>query len=463
MVKAGREPAFLIANCLAGDGPARMIRGSGCDNLASRDGDLKSLFPTKIASVLQALGVLMTESTRTAPRLLFVDDEPSIRLTLPAILKRRGFDVTAAATVSEALNFIATQKFDFLLSDLNIGEPGDGFTVVSAMRRTQPEAGTFILTGYPAFETALEAIRQQVDDYFVKPADVDTLVQKIQEKLATPRNGKRRIEIKRLTTILNESKRQIVSQWLKMARADEQINSTRRSDAELIDHLPSVIDEMMRDRESQRLSPQGLLAAQKHGTERFRQGCTIPTMIRESGILHEVVSRVVQENLLAVEISFVIADIMSIGETIQAFLEESMRAYLHARHALTEAAQPAKGKSVLLLISANRELSLLRAYALQRAGYSISRADSRQDALGLLNQQFDALIISYSVAPEMIVEMTELFRERNPNSPVIGVTQQSWQDLKIAADYTITGEEGPEALLETVETALNRKQLRLVK
>jgi CheY-like chemotaxis protein len=56
-------------------------------------------------------------------KLLFVDDEPTIRLTLPAILKQEGFDVTAAATVPEALAYINKEKFDVLLSDLNIGQP----------------------------------------------------------------------------------------------------------------------------------------------------------------------------------------------------------------------------------------------------------------------------------------------------------------------------------------------------
>lgn len=264
----------------------------------------------------------------TPPRLLFVDDEPSIRVTLPAILKRKGFDVTAAATVSEALNLIATQKFDFLISDLNIGEAGDGFTVVSAMRRTQPQAGTFILTGYPAFETALEAIRQQVDDYFVKPADVETLVQKIQSTLLAPRKDTRKIEMKRLTEVLNENKNNIISQWLMLAKADGQICSTRMTDAELVDHLPSVIEELMRAGGKQRLSVEAAKAAQNHGKERLRQGCAIPGIIRESRILHEVVSRIVQENLLAIEISYLIADIMAIGLTIQAFLEESIRAYI---------------------------------------------------------------------------------------------------------------------------------------
>src|SRR5438874_11972725 len=94
-------------------------------------------------------------------RILFVDDEPSIRLTLPAILEMHGFVVRTASDVPEALALIQKEQFDVLLSDLNIGQPGDGFTIVSAMRRIQPNAVTVIITGYPAFETALEAIRKQ--------------------------------------------------------------------------------------------------------------------------------------------------------------------------------------------------------------------------------------------------------------------------------------------------------------
>src|SRR3954471_22150709 len=116
-------------------------------------------------------------------KILFVDDEPAIRLSLPAILKIHGFDVTSAGSVSEAIQEISRQNFDVLISDLNIGNPGDGFTVVSAMRRTQPSCVTLILTGFPAFESALQAIRSQVDDYLIKPAGVKQLVAAIEEKL----------------------------------------------------------------------------------------------------------------------------------------------------------------------------------------------------------------------------------------------------------------------------------------
>src|ERR1700746_2347223 len=118
-------------------------------------------------------------------RVLFVDDEPSIRLTLPPVLEEHGFEVPSASSVAEALVEINSSPFDALLSDLNIGEEGDGFLVVSAMRHIQPDCINLILTGYPAFETALEAIPHQVDNYLVKPADVDALVKTLRAKFGS--------------------------------------------------------------------------------------------------------------------------------------------------------------------------------------------------------------------------------------------------------------------------------------
>lgn len=397
-----------------------------------------------------------------SPRLLFVDDEPNIRVTLAAILKQRGFDVTAVGTVPEALNLIASRAFDVLLSDLNIGEPGDGFTVVSAMRRTQPGAATFILTGYPAFETALEAIRQQVDDYFVKPADLETLVARIKGRLSGSAPAKRPLGSRRLRYILEDNKREIFGRWLAAAKADEDIHSTRLSDQDLSDHLPLLIDEIIATSGESTLSERGLAAAQRHGRLRFQQGCSIPSIIREARILHDVVSRVVQENLLVADISFLITDIMSVGESVQAFFEESVRSFIHARHALAQAATEPGGRSILLL-SADRELSLLRYFALSHAGFAVSRADSRQEALSLLENPFEALVISYSMSSESIVEMCARFRERNPGSPIVGITKGKWEDLKIDADFTVSGIDGPEALLEVLDSALTRERLRRIK
>jgi len=117
-------------------------------------------------------------------RILFVDDEPSIRLTLPSVLEENGYEVSTAGSVDEAISKIGMARYDVLLSDLNISEEGDGFRVVRAMRSSQPKCLTVIITGYPGFETAIEGIRQQVDDYLVKPADVGALLETLNRKLA---------------------------------------------------------------------------------------------------------------------------------------------------------------------------------------------------------------------------------------------------------------------------------------
>jgi ActR/RegA family two-component response regulator len=255
---------------------------------------------------------------------------------MSTILEQRGFDVVVASTVSEALNLIATRHFDVLLSDLNIGEAGDGFTVVSAMRRTHPGTATFILTGYPAFESALEAIRKQVDDYFVKPADTEHLVNSIIARLKgqpSPQNG---IQATRLPKILETHKQEIFDRWMENAKSDERIRSARLSNEELSDHLTSLIEEIITASSDLRLSSEALVAAHHHGAMRLQQGCDVVAMIREAHILHGVLCEIVQENLLSADISFLVTDIMRVGEVVQAFLEESLHAYFGAHRAAGE-------------------------------------------------------------------------------------------------------------------------------
>jgi DNA-binding NtrC family response regulator len=120
-------------------------------------------------------------------RLLFVDDEASIRLTLPPILREYSFDVHVASSVPEAVAAIGEHKYDVLVCDLNISKEGDGFRVVQAVQETNPRCVVILLTGYPGLESATQAIHVEVDDYFVKPAAVELLVSTIERKLRARR------------------------------------------------------------------------------------------------------------------------------------------------------------------------------------------------------------------------------------------------------------------------------------
>jgi DNA-binding NtrC family response regulator len=122
--------------------------------------------------------------------MLFVDDEPSIRLTLPPILEEQGFQVRVADSIPSALQEVSSQKVDVLLSDLNISAPRDGFVVVKAARAANPLCIAILLTGYPDFDSAVEGINCEIDGYLVKPTDIEKLLTTLQQKLAARTLGK---------------------------------------------------------------------------------------------------------------------------------------------------------------------------------------------------------------------------------------------------------------------------------
>src|ERR1700729_953216 len=101
-------------------------------------------------------------------KILLVDDDEMVRLTLCDVLEQNGFAVTTAANVPEALKYISSQTFEVLLSDLHMPGAGDGLTVVSAMRHANPTAVTILLSAFPEMTAAAEAIMLQADEILVK-------------------------------------------------------------------------------------------------------------------------------------------------------------------------------------------------------------------------------------------------------------------------------------------------------
>jgi ActR/RegA family two-component response regulator len=260
---------------------------------------------------------------------LFVDDEPSIRMTLPSILGLHGYDVTTAATVPDALEAINHQKFDVLLADLNIGQPGDGFTVVSAMRRTQPAVVTIIITGYPAFETALEAIRNQVDDYIVKPANIPGLLDTIERRL-TDRKPHRPLPLRPVAAILRDHIDQAVSAWLTMAKGDTEIGAIPLPDAERADHVPLVVQEAIDMLEYHRgvISDAAIAGAVAHGDTRRRQGYNVSMVLKEGRYLRRAILMVVQSHLLSVDISYLLSDLIDLCDSLDVQIRASIEAFL---------------------------------------------------------------------------------------------------------------------------------------
>jgi ActR/RegA family two-component response regulator len=248
---------------------------------------------------------------------------------MAAILEQEGFDVTTACTVAEALHAINAHPFDALVSDLNIGEPGDGFTVVSAMRRTHPSCVNFILTGYPAFETALQAIRNQVDDYLVKPANVRELMDSLKSKLSTPR-GSRVLMPQRLTEFLRENAEQIARRTLIAMKADLRMAGLPLTDVQRVVHVPGLLSGIVRQLDAEAaidLDRWIYTEGARHGVARRRQGYSEEMLVDDVGFLDAAIYDAIQNGLLSLELSSLIPGLKQMNLTMNAYLKASLLAF----------------------------------------------------------------------------------------------------------------------------------------
>ena len=265
----------------------------------------------------------------SATQILCVDDDLAVLNSLKGVLVYSGFEVVAVSNVPDALNLISRRHFDVLLTDLNIGEPGDGFTVVSAMRRVQPEACSFILTGYPDIESAIQGIRNQVDDYFSKPLNVEELLVAISAARAGKRPLGKIATPLRVSEFIRKNIPVICERWLEEVLKDPEIAAIPLSREERLDHVPELLHELafMVDGQDVTLTDKALEGARRHGRVRYEQGYDIAQIVFEARVLQQVLSFIVQSELLSIDLSSLVPDTFKIGECIQSALEVAIRIY----------------------------------------------------------------------------------------------------------------------------------------
>jgi signal transduction histidine kinase len=111
---------------------------------------------------------------RAQPKVLVVDDEESVVVTIKAILQLDGYNVATTTSGAEARAMVRDVEYDLVLTDLRL-EDGDGLDVLKAVREHYPETVTIMLTGYASLESAIQAIRAGAYDYLVKPSEVEEL------------------------------------------------------------------------------------------------------------------------------------------------------------------------------------------------------------------------------------------------------------------------------------------------
>lgn len=264
------------------------------------------------------------------PRLLLAEDDYAVREMLQTVLERDGFEVVPVATVRAALRRIATEEFDVLLSDLHMPHAGDGFTVVSAMRHTHPEAVTLVLSGYPELDEALSAILSQADDVLIKPIEIASLRDIIHERLEN-HTPKKLLVRESVATILEKNLDLTIQDWMNLVADDKELTCIPLSFEDRTGHLPNLIADLIyRLRTPRSLKADISIPAREHGTLRHKQGYTAAMLVEESRILQVSIFNTLQNNLRKVNFSAVLLDVITIADEVDSQLKQAMFSFTEA-------------------------------------------------------------------------------------------------------------------------------------
>jgi CheY-like chemotaxis protein len=117
---------------------------------------------------------MTNESTEKPKRILVVDDEPLVRLTLQILLASDGYIVDAAKSGAEALTLFAPGKFDMVFTDYLMPEM-KGDQLAAAIKRRSPKQPVVMITAFPEKLQSSDCPLGGVDSFICKPIDLENL------------------------------------------------------------------------------------------------------------------------------------------------------------------------------------------------------------------------------------------------------------------------------------------------
>jgi DNA-binding response OmpR family regulator len=121
-------------------------------------------------------------------RLLLVDDEAGFTAVLTKRLKRRGIEVSTAATGAQGIQALRQGRFDVAVLDLKM-EDMDGIEVLKIFKLMDPGMPVIMLTGHGSEKSASEGLQQGAYDYLTKPYEFSELLEKIRQAARREENG----------------------------------------------------------------------------------------------------------------------------------------------------------------------------------------------------------------------------------------------------------------------------------
>lgn len=118
------------------------------------------------------------------PEILLVDDDKNAANGLRKILLQDGYDTSCVYTGKEALNLIAAEHFDIVITDMKLPDIS-GFSIIEKVKKKDIDIAVVMITAFSSIQTAIDAMKKGADDYLTKPVNIEELeliLKKIWEK-----------------------------------------------------------------------------------------------------------------------------------------------------------------------------------------------------------------------------------------------------------------------------------------
>ena len=125
-------------------------------------------------------------------RILLVDDELAILLTLKAILELNGFEVETASSAKEGIHNLGKSTYNMIITDMRMEHETAGYDVIRAARKQPYNPATSILTAYPSLGTDWKS--EGAQSLLVKPVNTNDLLRQIEALLIAHEDSKQKAE-----------------------------------------------------------------------------------------------------------------------------------------------------------------------------------------------------------------------------------------------------------------------------
>jgi len=108
-------------------------------------------------------------------RIMVIDDEPLMKITVQDALVADGYKVTAAETGEKGLSLFRESPVDILITDLRLPDM-DGIEILKEVKSLNPSTQVVLITAYGSIDSAVSAMKEGASDYLTKPFSIDELL-----------------------------------------------------------------------------------------------------------------------------------------------------------------------------------------------------------------------------------------------------------------------------------------------